>query len=95
MTKNVLQYPILSEKTSMQQESANQYVFCVDVNANKMEIQRAVEALKKDIKVESVRTQVIRGKVKRIGASHGKRPNWKKATVRLKQGQTLDLLEAL
>jgi large subunit ribosomal protein L23 len=95
MKNSVIRYPILSEKTAGLQESSNQYVFCVDLNANKLQIKKSVELLKKDIQVEAVRTQVIRGKVKRVGASHGKRPNWKKAIVRLKQGQTLDLLEAL
>jgi len=95
MKQAVIRYPILSEKSSALQEKANQYVFCVDLNANKLEIKRAVEALKKDVKVESVATQIVRGKMKRIGASQGKRPNWKKAIVRLKQGQTLDLVESI
>jgi len=95
MKSSVIKYPILSEKTSSQQENGNQYVFSVDLNANKFEIKRAIEALKKNIEVEEVRTQVIRGKVKKVGASYGKRPNWKKAVVRLKQGQSLDLLESV
>ncbi|TVQ80238.1 MAG: 50S ribosomal protein L23 [Bradymonadales bacterium] len=95
MKNSVIKYPILSEKTSAQQESANQYSFAVSLDANKLDVKKAVEGLKKDIEVTQVRTQVVRGKVKRVGASKGKRPNWKKAIVRLKSGQSLDLLESL
>lgn len=91
--REVIKYPIVTEKSSQLQGERNQYVFCVDRKANKFEIKRAVEALKKDLKVESVSTQIVRGKVKRVGGSFGKRSNWKKAIVKLKEGQSLDLLE--
>jgi len=91
--KKVIRFPLLTEKTSAAQSGNNHYVFVVDVNANKFEIKREVEALKKSIKVESVRTMIIRGKMKRMGAYMGKRSNFKKAIVKLKAGQTLELFE--
>lgn len=91
MTK-VIVNPIITEKSSRLQ-SFNQYVFAVEPKANKLEIKRAVEGLKKGTEVISVRTQVMRGKIKRVGAKYGKRSNWKKAIVRLKDGQSLDIFE--
>lgn len=91
--REVVKYPIITEKTSRLQGEHNQYSFAVDRRANKFQIKEAVEALKKDLTVVSVRTQIIRGKVKRMGTSQGKRPNWKKAVVKIKEGQSLDLLE--
>lgn len=92
--KRVIRYPILTEKSSAQQAVANQYVFAVDLDANKLEIKNEVEKLKSGIEVLSVKTSVVRGKVKRLGRSMGKRSNWKRAVVRLKAGQTLELFEA-
>jgi large subunit ribosomal protein L23 len=91
---NVLKYPLLTEKSAAHQANSNQYSFAVDLKANKIQIREAVQALKKGIEVESVRTLVMRGKVKRLGRNIGKRPNWKKAVVRLKQGQSLELFES-
>lgn len=91
----VIKYPHITEKSSMLQGTNNQYTFVVDLNANKIQIRKAVEGLKKGIKVEEVNTQVIRGKVKRTGTIIGKRSNWKKAVVRLKAGQTLDMVESV
>jgi large subunit ribosomal protein L23 len=88
----VLKYPMITEKSSRLQADG-QYVFAVETGANKLEIKQAVEKLKKGINVVSVRTQVMRGKVKRVGAKQGKRANWKKAIVKLKAGQSLDLFE--
>ena len=89
---SVLKYPMITEKSSRLQADG-QYVFAVETDANKLEIKQAVEKLKKGINVVSVRTQVIRGKIKRVGAKQGKRANWKKAIVKLKTGQSLDLFE--
>lgn len=91
---SVLLYPLLTEKSSNIQGEKNHYTFAVTKESNKCEIKKAVEALKKDLVVESVQTMVVRGKVKRMGQSSGKRPNWKKAIVRLKDGQSLDLVES-
>jgi large subunit ribosomal protein L23 len=92
--RQILKYPLITEKSSALQGSSNQYVFVVDSSANKIEIKNAVEALKKGVEVTSVQTLINRGKVKRIGRSVGKRSNVKKAIVRLKAGQTLELFEA-
>lgn len=92
--KSILKYPLLTEKTSALQARNNEYTFVVDPAARKDQIRSEVEALKKGIEVESVRTLVVRGKIKRMGRFQGKRSNFKKAVVRLKAGQTLELFEA-
>ena len=82
----------LSEKATLLQEQNNEYVLKVDRQANKLEIRRAVEQLFGK-KVESVRTANYHGKLKRQRrADAGRTANWKKAIVRLKDGDTLDLV---
>ena len=93
MSRAIIKYPLITEKTARKQAEGNQYSFVVDTDANKLSIRQAVESLKKGIEVESVKTILVRGKVKRMGRSVGKRSNWKKAVVRLKAGQTLELVE--
>lgn len=93
--RRVIKFPLVTEKSSTLQGLHNQYAFVVDARANKHEIKNEVEQMKKDLEVVSVRTAVVRGKVKRLGRSIGKRSNWKKAIVRLKAGQTLELFEAV
>ncbi|MBN8554051.1 MAG: 50S ribosomal protein L23 [Deltaproteobacteria bacterium] len=93
--RKLIKYPHVTEKASNLQSNLNQYVFVVEKDANKFEIKKAVEALKKNIEIESIRTVVVRGKVKRLGMTKGKRSNWKKAIVRLKEGQSLELFEAV
>jgi large subunit ribosomal protein L23 len=71
------------------------YAFKVDRNANKIEIKNAVEELFK-VKVKSVNTINVSGKMKRMGAHSGRRPNWKKAIVTLEQGsKPLEIFEGL
>lgn len=91
--KKTIKHALVTEKSSNLQAVNNQYVFVVDGKANKLEIKKEVEGLKSGIEVVSVRTANVRGKVKRMGRSSGKRSNWKKALVRLKAGQTLELFE--
>lgn len=81
--------PVISEKTAALAESANQVVFKVTRDAQKPEIKEAVEQLFK-VKVESVRTLVVKGKTKRTRYGMGSRSDWKKAYVRLEQGQDID-----
>ena len=69
-----------------------QYAFEVDPNANKIEIQRAVEQLFK-VTVIQVRTANVLGKMKRLGRRYGKRPDWKRAIVTLKEGDRIDFFE--
>jgi len=93
----VLRQGILTEK-SVQLQGQNKYTFKVAVNANKIEIRRAVETLFK-VKVVSVNTMRMPGKAKMIrrrGAPPRPLParEWKKAIVTLREGQTIDVLKA-
>jgi len=88
----VIQRPLITEKSFAEQAEENVYVFQVTATASKRDIRRAVEkAFSVDVK--DVRTLVVRGKVKRFGRTIGKRPNWKKAYVRLPAGQTISVFE--
>ncbi len=73
--------PIISEK-SMAQIADKKYTFEVKLDANKIEIKQAIEQIFK-VKVEKVTTSRVLGKIKRMGATSGKRADWKKATVKL------------
>ncbi len=83
---------MITEKSTRQKEEGRQYVFEVDRDANKVEIQSAVERLFK-VKVLQVRTSNVLGKVKRLGRRYGKRADWKKAIVTLKEGDRIDFFE--
>jgi large subunit ribosomal protein L23 len=85
---------LLSEKFSVLREKQNAYVFHVAKDANKIEIKNAVETLF-NVDVDAVKTQVMRGKMKRLGRFTGKRPNWKKAIVNLKEGQSITQLDSI
>ena len=88
----VIDNVLISEKATLLQEKNNEYVLKVNTNANKLEIKRAVEQLFGK-KVETVRTLNVSGKTKRERrADQGKTASWKKAIVRLKDGETLDLV---
>lgn len=89
---SVVKKPHVTEKTSLGSEASNTIALVVDRDANKIEIKQAVESLFK-VDVTSVRTVVMAGKVKRVGRSLGKRQNWKKAYITLKEGQTVDFFE--
>ena len=90
----VVQRPLLTEKGTRLKEEANQYLFRVARTATKVEIKQAVEQLFK-VKVVDVRTFRVQGKVKRLGRFQGRRPDWKKAVVRLKAGQSIELYEGV
>ena len=95
--KNILIRPLVTEKMLQKQEEENQYGFVVDVHANKIDVKRAVEA-KFDVVVSNVRTILVKGKTKknqnRRGVTEGKRKNWKKAIVTLKEDYSIDFFEA-
>lgn len=74
--------PIVTEKSSLMKDASNQYVFEVARTANKIEIAKAVEQLFK-VKVVSVRVMNIEGKKRRLGKHTGKRPDWRKAVVKV------------
>lgn len=88
----VILAPHISEKATIAAEN-NTVVFKVLKDANKTEIKQAVEKLF-EVEVSSVRTVNNKGKVKRHGASFGKRSDWKKAYVSLKEGHDIDFVGA-
>jgi large subunit ribosomal protein L23 len=79
---DIIRRPIVTEKSSLMKEGGNQYVFEVAAGANKIEIAKAIEALFK-VKVLAVRVMNMEGKARRLGRSSGKRPDWRKAIVKL------------
>lgn len=86
--RDVLIRPLITEKaTNMMQD--NKYSFIVALNANKIEIRQAVEEIFK-VKVMKVNTIRVLGKVKRMGRSQGKRPDFKKAIVKLAPGHRIE-----
>ena len=88
---NVLLAPHVSEKGARLQQDSNQVVFRVRPDANKDEIRRAVE-LMIEVKVAEVRVSNVKGKSKRFGQRVGQRSDWKKAYVRLAEGQSIDMM---
>ena len=82
----VIRRPLVTEKTTMLREAGNVICFEVDCDANKIEVKRAIEELFK-VKVADVRLFNVRGKMKRMGRYVGKRRDWRKAYVRLKEGE--------
>lgn len=85
----VLLGPHISERAALSSEAGNQVVFKVAPSATKLEIKKAVENLF-NVKVENVSTLNVKGKVKRNRFGFSRRPGWKKAYVRLEQGQDID-----
>jgi large subunit ribosomal protein L23 len=88
----VIKGPLITEKLDRARESFRQYSFVVDRQATKHDVERAVETLF-NVKVEGVRTIIMRGKPKRMGRSMGQRSNFKKAIVTLKDGDKIELFE--
>jgi len=90
---DVIRRPLITEKTTILREDGRTIVFEVAADANKVEIRRAIERLLGS-KVASIRTSIAHGKVKRQGRYSGQRPDWKKAYVRLRDGEKMpDFLE--
>jgi len=87
--RDVIQSPLISEKGSLLTETSNQVLFKVRPDANKIEVKKAVETLFK-VKVEKVRVARYLGKVRRVGRSMGRRSDWKKAYVTLREGDKID-----
>lgn len=90
--EEVIQKPLITEKSTQQKENANEYFFKVHVKASKPLIRKAVEALFK-VEVTRVHTMHKLGKLKRVGRFMGRSSNWKKAIVTLKQGDTIKIFE--
>ena len=85
---DVIRRPVITEKTTVIREGGRTLVFQVAKDANKIDIRRAVEQLLGS-KVASVRTSIAHGKMKRQGKYVGRRSDWKKAYVRLREGEKL------
>jgi len=85
---------VITEKSNLQKETANKIVFEVDRRANKIEIKKAVQQLF-NVKVVDVNVMNFQGKKKRVGRVIGKKSDWKKAVVTLKQGEKIELFEGV
>ncbi len=93
--QNIIYRPLITEKSTILREATEVYCFRVHLDANKIEIARAIEALFDKVKVAEVRTSRVRGKAKRMGRFQGRRPDWKKAWVRLAaDSKDIELFEA-
>ena len=90
--QDVIVRPIISEKAERAREASRQYAFEVHREATKIQVKNAVEKLF-GVHVTAVRTAIARGKNKRVGRNVGRRPNWKKAIVTLREGETISLFE--
>ena len=90
----VIQRPLITEKSSIGREEQNLVTFAVDPRANKPEIKSAVEALF-EVNVLEVRTMRMPRKSRRVGTNVGRKPEWKKAIVRLAEGQTIEFFEGV
>jgi len=89
---DVLVGPLLTEKGATMKEKENKVLFRVARQANKIEIKQAVEEIFK-VKVDCVSTINCKGKKKRMGKYEGRRSDWKKAIVTLKEGEKLEVIE--
>ncbi len=85
---SIIVRPVITEKSTRLKDRNHEVCFEVPRDANKVEIKKAVEQLFK-VKVEAVRTQNKLGKVRRVGRSSGKTKDWKKAFVKLKEGEKM------
>jgi len=90
---NILMSPHVSEKSTVAAENANQIVFKVATNATKQEIKAAVEMLF-EVNVENVQVANVKGKTKRTQNGVGRRNSWKKAYIRLQEGQDINFMGA-
>ena len=90
----IIKKPVVTEKINKQTEKFNRYCFVVDKRANKLEIKKAVEEFY-SVRVEEINTCVVPAKAKsrmiKAGIFHGRKPGYKKATVTVAEGETIDL----
>lgn len=90
--REIIRKPVVTEKSTGANEESNKFTFVVLRNANKLEIKRSVEEVF-GVHVVEVRTMNNHGKFKRLGSKRGRRPDWKKAIVTLREGDRIDLFE--
>jgi large subunit ribosomal protein L23 len=92
--RNIIIRPVVTERSTIDSDERGAYTFIVDKGANKIEIRNAVEKLF-GVKVDAVRTMNYRGKVRRLGTNIGKRASYKKAVVKLAEGERIDVYEGV
>jgi len=90
----IIRRPLVTEKSTMAREEQNVVTLAVDPRANKHEIRRAVETLF-EVSVVDVRTMRMPRKTRRVGRTMGRKPEWKKAIVRLAEGQSIEFFEGV
>lgn len=90
--REIIKSPLITERATTAREIDNKYSFMVDKRSTKGQIKEAVVKLFK-VEVESVRTSIVPGKLRRMGAHAGYRSDWKKAIVRVKKGQEIKIVE--
>ena len=93
-THDVIRKPLVTEKSNIGREEQNLVTFAVDPRANKHEIRHAVEQLFK-VKVVDVRTMRMPRKTRRVGRFAGRKTAWKKAIVKLAEGQAIEFFEGV
>jgi large subunit ribosomal protein L23 len=84
----IIRYPSITEKNTILRSEENKYVFEVVKSAKKPEIKKAIEALF-SVNVMAVNTMIVKGKKKRMGRNAGYRSDWKKAIVKVQEGQQI------
>ena len=92
--EDIIRRPLVTEKSTLGREERNVVAFAVDPRASKHDVRRAVETLF-SVRVEDVRTMRMPRKLRRIGRHQGARPQWKKAIVRLAEGQAIEFFEGV
>jgi large subunit ribosomal protein L23 len=92
--RSVILKPVVTERSTALQEDLRTYTFIVAKDANKLEVRNAVQSLF-SVRVESVRTANYQGKWRRVGRSVGRKATYKKAVVRLAEGDTIDVYEGI
>jgi large subunit ribosomal protein L23 len=90
----IIRRPIITERSTIEREERNIVTFQVDPRASKPQIKQAVEQLFA-VSVLDVRTERVRGKNRRMGRDVGRKPLWKKARVRLAEGQNIEFFEGV
>lgn len=92
-TYSILKRPLLTEKSLVERDNNGRYGFVVAKDASKGEIKTAVEKIF-NVTVTKINTIALRGKMHRMGRFEGKRPDYKKAFVTLKEGDKIEVVEA-
>ena len=92
--QQIIRRPIITEKSTIEREQDNIVTFDVDPRATKLQIKSAVETLF-SVGALAVRTSRVKGKLRRSGRYAGYRPNWKKARVKLREGDSIEFFEGV